>query len=162
MAIYYGFERSGWAREPWPLSLRVRSLRSATGEATTVRGLRTAKKKYLASQCLPYWEQCQALARSTKAFRGLGLLYVITIVGLQGFPCVFAGITLTLQFCFHLRTTQDSNRPNAPTRPYPRCFLEEIFMYMSLCPVNLTQWAPNHFLLVETLQIKVPISSPNP
>ena len=37
--------RSGWAREPWPLSLHVRSLCSATGEATTVRGLRTAKTK---------------------------------------------------------------------------------------------------------------------
>ena len=37
--------RSGWAREPWPLSLDVRSLCSATGEATTVRGQRTAKKK---------------------------------------------------------------------------------------------------------------------
>ena len=37
--------RSGWAREPWPLSLRVRSLCSTTGEATTVRGPRTAKKK---------------------------------------------------------------------------------------------------------------------
>ncbi|XP_073648792.1 DNA helicase MCM8 isoform X4 [Tursiops truncatus] len=37
--------RSGWAREPWPLSLRVWSLCSATGEATTVRGPRTAKKK---------------------------------------------------------------------------------------------------------------------
>ncbi|XP_054946304.1 solute carrier organic anion transporter family member 4A1 isoform X3 [Physeter macrocephalus] len=36
--------RSGWAREPWPLSLRVRSLRSATGEAAAVRGPRTAKK----------------------------------------------------------------------------------------------------------------------
>ena len=36
--------RSGWAREPWPLSLRVRSLCSA-GEATTVRGPRTAKNK---------------------------------------------------------------------------------------------------------------------
>ena len=36
--------RSGWAREPWPLSLRVRSLCSATGDATTVRGPRTAKK----------------------------------------------------------------------------------------------------------------------
>ena len=36
--------RSGWAREPWPLSLRVRSLCSATGDATTVRGLRTANK----------------------------------------------------------------------------------------------------------------------
>ncbi|XP_029092249.1 uncharacterized protein LOC114903544 [Monodon monoceros] len=29
--------RSGWAPEPWPLSLRVWSLCSATGEATTVR-----------------------------------------------------------------------------------------------------------------------------
>ena len=37
--------RSGWAREPWPLSLRVRSLCSATGEAATLRGPRTAKKK---------------------------------------------------------------------------------------------------------------------
>ena len=36
--------RSGWAREPWPLSLRVRSLCSATGEAAAVRGPRTAKK----------------------------------------------------------------------------------------------------------------------
>ena len=37
--------RSGWAREPRPLSLRVRSLCSTTGEATAVRGPRTAKKK---------------------------------------------------------------------------------------------------------------------
>ena len=37
--------QSGWAREPWPLGLRIRSLCSATGEATTVRGPRTAKKK---------------------------------------------------------------------------------------------------------------------
>ena len=37
--------RSGWAREPWPLSLRVRSLCPAAGEATAVRGPRTAKKK---------------------------------------------------------------------------------------------------------------------
>ncbi|XP_049549863.1 myocardin-related transcription factor A isoform X1 [Orcinus orca] len=37
---------SGWAREPWPLSLCVRSLCSAVGEATTVRGPRTAKKKH--------------------------------------------------------------------------------------------------------------------
>ena len=36
--------RSGWARELWLLSLRVRSLCSAAGEATTVRGPRTAKK----------------------------------------------------------------------------------------------------------------------
>uniref|UniRef100_A0A8C9EFG1 Doublecortin domain containing 2C n=1 Tax=Phocoena sinus TaxID=42100 RepID=A0A8C9EFG1_PHOSS len=35
----------GWAREPWPLSLRIRSLCSTMGEATAVRGLRTAKKK---------------------------------------------------------------------------------------------------------------------
>ena len=36
---------SGWAREPWPLSLCVQSLCSATGEATAVRGPRTAKEK---------------------------------------------------------------------------------------------------------------------
>ena len=37
--------RSGWAREPQLLSLRVWSLCSATGEAATVRGPRTAMKK---------------------------------------------------------------------------------------------------------------------
>ena len=37
--------RSGWARKPWPLSLRIWSLCSATGEATTVRGPRTTKTK---------------------------------------------------------------------------------------------------------------------
>ena len=37
--------RSGWAREPWLLSLRVWSLCSATGGATTVRGPCTAKKE---------------------------------------------------------------------------------------------------------------------
>ena len=36
--------RSGWAREPQLLSLRVWSLYSATGGATIVRGLRTAMK----------------------------------------------------------------------------------------------------------------------
>ena len=36
--------RSGWAREPQLLSLRVWSLCSATGEAAVVRGLRTAMK----------------------------------------------------------------------------------------------------------------------
>ena len=36
--------RSNWAREPHLLSLRVWSLCSATGEAATVRGLRTAMK----------------------------------------------------------------------------------------------------------------------
>ena len=36
--------RSNWAREPQLLSLRVWSLCSATREATTVRGLRTAMK----------------------------------------------------------------------------------------------------------------------
>ena len=36
--------RSGWAREPQLLSLRVWSLRSATREAAIVRGLRTAMK----------------------------------------------------------------------------------------------------------------------
>ena len=37
--------QSSWAREPWPLSLRVRSLCSAMGEATTVRGPLTSKNK---------------------------------------------------------------------------------------------------------------------
>ena len=36
--------RSNWAREPQLLSLRVWSLRSATGEAATVRGPGTAMK----------------------------------------------------------------------------------------------------------------------
>ena len=36
--------RSGWAREPQLLSLRVWSLCSATGEATMVRGPRTVMK----------------------------------------------------------------------------------------------------------------------
>ena len=36
--------RSSWAREPQLLSLRVWSLRSATREATIVRGPRTAMK----------------------------------------------------------------------------------------------------------------------
>ena len=36
--------RSNWVREPQLLSLRVWSLCSATREATTVRGLRTAMK----------------------------------------------------------------------------------------------------------------------
>ena len=36
--------RSGWAREPHLLSLCVWSLCSATGEAATVGGLRTAMK----------------------------------------------------------------------------------------------------------------------
>ena len=36
--------RSNWAREPQLLSLRVWSLCSATGEAATVRGLRTMMK----------------------------------------------------------------------------------------------------------------------
>ena len=36
--------RSNWAREPQLLSLRVWSLCSATREAATVRGLRTAMK----------------------------------------------------------------------------------------------------------------------
>ena len=36
--------RSGWAREPQLLSLRIWNLCSATGEAATVRGPRTAMK----------------------------------------------------------------------------------------------------------------------
>ena len=35
--------RSGRARKPWPLSLRIWSLCSAAGEATTVRGPCTTK-----------------------------------------------------------------------------------------------------------------------
>ena len=46
--------RSGWAREPWPRSLRVRSLCSATGEAATVRRPRTAKTKNLVTIYLPH------------------------------------------------------------------------------------------------------------
>uniref|UniRef100_A0A8C9BG45 WD repeat-containing protein 82 n=1 Tax=Phocoena sinus TaxID=42100 RepID=A0A8C9BG45_PHOSS len=38
-------QQSGWAREPWPLSLCVQSLCSTTGEATAVRGPHTTKKK---------------------------------------------------------------------------------------------------------------------
>ena len=37
--------RSGWSREPWPLSLHIWILCSATGKATAVRGPRTAKTK---------------------------------------------------------------------------------------------------------------------
>ena len=37
--------RSGWAHEPWPLGLCVRSLCSATGEVTAVTGPRTANKQ---------------------------------------------------------------------------------------------------------------------
>ena len=37
--------RSGWAHEPWPLGLCVRSLCPAMEEATTVRGPRATKKK---------------------------------------------------------------------------------------------------------------------
>ena len=37
--------QSGWAREPWPLGLCIRSLCSAMGEATMMRGPRTAKKE---------------------------------------------------------------------------------------------------------------------
>ena len=36
--------QSNWAREPQLLSLRIWSLCSATGEAATVRGLRTTMK----------------------------------------------------------------------------------------------------------------------
>ena len=44
--------RSGWAREPWPLSLRVRSLCSALGETITVRGPRTSEKTKKAFICI--------------------------------------------------------------------------------------------------------------
>ena len=50
--------RSGWAREPQLLSLRIWSLCSATREAAIVRGPRTAMKS---GPCLPQLER--ALAR---------------------------------------------------------------------------------------------------
>ncbi|XP_068397555.1 putative deoxyribonuclease TATDN3 isoform X4 [Eschrichtius robustus] len=52
--------RSGWAREPQLLSLRVWSLCSATGEATIVRGLRTAMKS---GPHLPQLEEALAQKR---------------------------------------------------------------------------------------------------
>ena len=52
--------RSGWAREPQLLSLRVWSLRSATREAATVRGPRTAMKSGL---CSPQLEKALAQKR---------------------------------------------------------------------------------------------------
>ena len=52
--------RSGWAREPQLLSLRVWSLCSATREATTVRGPRTAMKS---GHRLPQLEKALAQKR---------------------------------------------------------------------------------------------------
>ena len=52
--------RSGWAGEPQLLSLRVWSLCSATREALTVRGLRTAMKS---SPHLPQLEKALAQKR---------------------------------------------------------------------------------------------------
>ena len=49
--------RSGWARKPQLLSLRVWSLCSATGEAAMVRGLRTEMKS---GPCLPQLERALA------------------------------------------------------------------------------------------------------
>ena len=49
--------RSNWAREPQLLSLRVWSLCSATREAATVRGPRTAMKS---GPCLPQLEKALA------------------------------------------------------------------------------------------------------
>ena len=49
--------RSGWAREPQLLSLRVWSLCSAAREAAMVRGLRTAMK---GGPCLPQLEKALA------------------------------------------------------------------------------------------------------
>ena len=53
--------RSGWAREPQLLSLRVWSLCSATREAATVRGPRTAMKS---GPRLPQLEKALAQKRS--------------------------------------------------------------------------------------------------
>ena len=52
--------RSGWAREPQLLSLRIWSLCSATGEAAIVRGPRTAMKS---GPCLPQLEKALAQKR---------------------------------------------------------------------------------------------------
>ena len=58
--------RNGWASGLWPLSLRVRSLCSATGEATTVRGPRTAKRKNKTSPPQQYREVSFAWEESFK------------------------------------------------------------------------------------------------
>ena len=55
--------RSNWAREPQLLSLRVWSLCSATREATTVRGPRTAMKRGPRS---PQLEKALAQKRKTQ------------------------------------------------------------------------------------------------
>ena len=52
--------RSGWAREPQLLSLRIWSLCSATREAVIVRGPRTAMKS---GPCLPQLEKALAQKR---------------------------------------------------------------------------------------------------
>ena len=52
--------RSGWAREPQLLGLRVWSLCSATGEAAMVRGPCTAMKS---GPCLPQLEKALAQRR---------------------------------------------------------------------------------------------------
>ena len=52
--------RSGWAREPQLLSLRVWSLCSATGEAAMVRGPRTAMRS---GPRLPQLEEALAQKR---------------------------------------------------------------------------------------------------
>ena len=52
--------RSDWAREPRLLSLRVWGLCSATGEATMVRGPRTAMRS---GPCLPQLEKALAQKR---------------------------------------------------------------------------------------------------
>ena len=56
--------RSGWARGPQLLSLRVWSLCSATGEATIVRGPRTAMK---GGPRLPQLEKALAQKRRPSA-----------------------------------------------------------------------------------------------
>ena len=56
--------RSGWAREPQLLSLRVWSLCSATGEAAMVRGLCTAMKS---GPHLPQLERALAQKRRPNA-----------------------------------------------------------------------------------------------
>ena len=54
---------SGWAREPWLLSLHVQSLCSTAGEATTVRGPCIEKKKV--SYTMIKWDLSQGYRDSS-------------------------------------------------------------------------------------------------
>ena len=67
---------SSWAREPWPLSLRVQSLCSTAGEATTVRGpcdTHTQRKKFSPDGYLDY--SCLVLQRNNcRSYKGHNIM----------------------------------------------------------------------------------------